>query len=123
RGFITNNSMRNGLVAPVTTSIDAINIEKLEVLKGPSATLFGSSVTSYGGVINRVTKKPYGDFGGEVSLDGGSFIHYRVEADVNTPITKDKKLLFRINTAYTNSGSFQKKDAKNSYFAFIQSLT
>lgn len=38
RGFVSNNSLRNGLVAPVTTSIDAVNVEKLEVLKGPSAT-------------------------------------------------------------------------------------
>ncbi|RNL94545.1 TonB-dependent receptor [Sinomicrobium pectinilyticum] len=122
RGFISNNSMRNGLVAPVSTSIDAINLEKLEVLKGPSATLFGSSVTSYGGVINRVTKKPYDGLGGNISVIGGSYNYYRAQADFNTPITRDKKLLFRVNTAYTNSGNFQKKDAKNSNFAFIPSL-
>ena len=28
RGFISSNSMRNGLVGPVTTSMDAINLEK-----------------------------------------------------------------------------------------------
>ena len=36
--------MRNGLVGPVTTSMDAINLEKAEVLKGPSATLYGINV-------------------------------------------------------------------------------
>lgn len=122
RGFTSNNSMRNGLVAPVTTSIDAINVEKLEVLKGPSATLYGSNVSSYGGVINRVTKKPYDSFGGNVSLIGGSYNYYRAQADINTPITKDNKLLFRINTAYTNAGTFQKADAKNSFFAITPSL-
>ncbi|MCS4304233.1 TonB-dependent siderophore receptor [Chryseobacterium sp. BIGb0232] len=122
RGFTSNNSLRNGLVAPVTTSIDAVNVEKLEVLKGPSGTLFGSNVTSYGGVINRVTKKPHDKFEGNISLIGGSYNYYRAQADINTPITNDKKLMFRLNTAYTNSGTFQKTDAKNSYTAFAPSL-
>lgn len=122
RGFVSNNSLRNGLVAPVTTSIDAVNVEKLEVLKGPSATLYGTNVTSYGGAVNRVTKKPYDKFGGNISLTGGSYNYYRAQADVNAPLTKDNKLLFRLNTAYTNSGTFQKTDAKNTYFAFTPSL-
>lgn len=122
RGFTSNNSLRNGLVAPVTTSIDAVNVEKLEVLKGPSATMYGSNVTSYGGVINRVTKKPYDTFGGNISLIGGSYNYYRAQADLNAPLTNDKKLMFRVNTAYTNSGTFQKTDAKNTFFAFTPSL-
>ncbi|WP_415324582.1 TonB-dependent siderophore receptor [Chryseobacterium sp. MMS23-Vi53] len=123
RGFPSNNSMRNGLISPVTTTIDAVNIERLEVLKGPSGTLYGSNVASYGGLINRITKRPYENFEGQVSLMGGSYNTYRAQADINAPLTKDKKLLFRINTAYTNQGTFQKKDAKNSYFAFTPSLT
>lgn len=123
RGFPTNNSLRNGIVAPVTTTVDAINVENIEVLKGPAGTLYGSNLTSYGGVINRVTKKPYTSFGGNISFIGGGYNTYRVQADINTPITKDKKLLFRINTAYTNQGTFQKKDAKNTYFAFTPTLT
>ncbi|MGN7865755.1 TonB-dependent siderophore receptor [Chryseobacterium sp. 22458] len=123
RGFVAGNSIRNGMVAPITTSMDAINVERIEVLKGPSATLFGSNVTSYGGVVNRVTKKPFETFAGAVSLAGGSYNYYRVQADVNAPLTKDKKLLFRLNTAYTNQGTFQRTNAKNSFYAFTPSLT
>lgn len=122
RGFVSNNSLRDGMVAPVTTSIDAVNVEKLEVLKGPSATLYGSNVTSYGGAVNRITKKPYDTFGGNVSLIGGSYNYYRAQADINAPLTKDNKLMFRVNTAYTNTGTFQKTDAKNTYTAFTPSL-
>ncbi|MDV3864210.1 TonB-dependent receptor [Elizabethkingia anophelis] len=122
RGFISSNSMRNGLVGPVTTSMDAINLEKAEVLKGPSATLYGSNVTSYGGVINRVTKRPFETLEGRVSLIGGSYNYYRAQADVNTPLTKDKRLMFRVNTAYTTEGTFQNKNARNTYFAFTPSL-
>lgn len=122
RGFQTNNALRNGLVAPVTTTIDAINLERLEVLKGPSATMFGSNVGSYGGIINRVTKKPFEEFKGNVSVAGGSYNYYRAQADVNAPLTNDKSLMFRINTAYTNTGNFQKKNLGNEFYAFTPSL-
>ncbi|WP_413533984.1 TonB-dependent siderophore receptor [Empedobacter brevis] len=122
RGFVSNNSLRNGLVAPVSSTIDAANLERLEVLKGPSATMFGSNVTSYGGVVNRITKKPHEDFNGSVSVAGGSYNFYRASADINAPVTNDNKLLFRINTAYTNSGTFQKKNIGNEYFTFAPSL-
>ena len=122
RGFVSNNSLRNGLVAPVSSTIDAVNLERLEVLKGPSATMFGSNVTSYGGVVNRITKKPHENFDGSVTLAGGSYNFYRASVDINAPITNDNKLMFRINTAYTNSGTFQKKNSENEFFAFAPSL-
>lgn len=107
RGFVSSNSLRNGVLGSITGTIDAINLEKVEVLKGPSGTLFGSLLTSYGGVINRVTKKPFDTFGGNISLSGGNYDTYRASVDINTPLTKDKKLLFRLNSAYTNEGTFQ----------------
>lgn len=107
RGFVSSNSLRNGVLGAVTGTIDAINLEKMEVLKGPSGTLFGSLLSSYGGVINRVTKKPYETFGGNISVAGGSYDTYRAAVDINTPLTQDKKLLFRLNSAYTNEGTFQ----------------
>ncbi len=107
RGFIVQSQLRNGVAGNVTSSIDAANLENLEVIKGPSGTLFGSSLTSYGGLINRVTKKPYETFGGEVALSAGSFDFQRVSADVNAPVNRRKTLLFRLNTAYTHEGTFQ----------------
>ncbi len=109
RGFVVQSSLRNGLAGLVTNTMDAANLERLEVIKGPSATLFGSSLGSYGGIMNRVTKKPYEHFGGEVSLSGGSFDFHRISADINTPLSGDKKLLFRLNTAYNYESSFQDK--------------
>ena len=35
---------------------------------------------------------------------------------------KDKRLMFRVNTAYTTEGTFQNKNARNTYFAFTPSL-
>jgi iron complex outermembrane receptor protein len=107
RGFIVQSQLRNGISGNVTSAIDAINLEKIEVIKGPSATLYGSTLTSYGGLINRVTKKPYDSFGGEASVSGGNFGFRRISADINAPLDEQKKVLFRLNTAYNHEGSFQ----------------
>ncbi|MDO7848740.1 TonB-dependent receptor [Hymenobacter sp. M29] len=112
RGFILSSQLRNGVAGNVTSDIDAINLEKLEVIKGPSGTLFGSALTSYGGLMNRVTKKPLDTFGGEVTVAGGSYSFHRVSADVNlvdtnAPADQPKTLAFRLNTAYTYEDSYQ----------------
>ncbi|GGF04526.1 TonB-dependent receptor [Hymenobacter cavernae] len=107
RGFVVSSQLRNGVAGGVTSTIDAANLEKLEVIKGPSATLYGSALTSYGGLLNRVTKKPYETFGGEVTAAAGSYGFHRVSADVNTPLNAAKNLAFRLNAAYNYEDNFQ----------------
>lgn len=108
RGFETEPNARNGVAGQAFSSIDPINLERVEAIKGPSATLFGSNVSSsYGGVYNRVTKKPYNDFGGEIAYVGGSYNFNRLTVDVNTPVNEDKTALFRLNGATTQQKSFQ----------------
>lgn len=116
RGFEAQVSMMNGLPGIVTGNFDPANIERIEVIKGPSGTLFGSSVIGYGGLINNVTKKPYEGFGGEVSYTGGSFGLNRFTADINLPVDKEKGILARINTAYQNENSFQDQGFRKSFF-------
>lgn len=107
RGFTTSSSLINGIAGAVFSNPDASNIERIEILKGPSATLFGSSLTSFGGAINIITKKPYETLGGEISLMAGSWSLQRLTFDVNTPLTADKNALFRINGSYHYQNSFQ----------------
>lgn len=107
RGFTTNANLINGIAGAVYNNPDANNIERIEVIKGPSSTLFGSSLTSFGGAINMVTKKPYDTLGGNITLTSGSWGLYRLAADFNTPLNKDKTVLFRVNTAYHHQNSFQ----------------
>jgi iron complex outermembrane receptor protein len=119
RGFVTQTRLRNGIAGLVTSGIDAINIEKLEVIKGPSATLFGSTVASFGGLINRVTKKPYESFGLEIGQTAGSYDLNRTSVDLNTPLGSN--IAFRLNTAYNYEGSFQNY-GKSRSFAAMPSL-
>ena len=119
RGFTVQSSLRNGVAGLVTGGIDAINLERLEVLKGPSGTLFGSALTSYGGVVNRVTKKPFFTTAGEVNVGLGSSDFSRVSVDFNKPL--DSNIAFRINAAYNYINDFQKVGFDRS-FAIAPSL-
>ncbi|HEY9196867.1 MAG TPA: TonB-dependent receptor [Mucilaginibacter sp.] len=116
RGFESQVTMLNGLPGLTNGNLDPANLERIEVIKGPSGTLFGTPVVSYGGLVNNVTKKPYADFGGEIGYTAGSFGLSRVTADINTPLTKDNALLVRVNTAFHNENSFQDYGFRKAFF-------
>ncbi|HMF72680.1 MAG TPA: TonB-dependent receptor, partial [Flavitalea sp.] len=116
RGFDAQPTMINGLPGLTSGNLDPANVEEIEVIKGPSATLFGGSFYSYGGIINTITKKPYYDFGGEIAYNFGSFGLNRITADINTPLSKTEKIALRINTAYHSENSFQDAGFKKSFF-------
>jgi iron complex outermembrane receptor protein len=122
RGFIVQSMLRNGIAGNVSGITDAANLEKLEVIKGPSATLFGNVLTSYGGLMNRVTKKPYDHFGGEINYSTGSFEFNRFSADINTPLDSAKNVLLRVNAAYRYEGSFM-DNGFNKGFVLAPSLS
>lgn len=107
RGFYTGSYLRNGLASQQYIGLDPINIENIEVIKGPSGTLFGSSLITFGGLVNRVTKKPFDYSKTEIGIATGSWGLFRATADINTPLTKDKSVLLRMNAASTYQHSFQ----------------
>ncbi|WP_373057510.1 TonB-dependent siderophore receptor [Zunongwangia sp. H14] len=116
RGFSVQPTLVNGLPAVTNGSPDPANIERVEVIKGPSGTLYGSSLISYGGLINIATKKPYRYFGGDITYTIGSFGLNRITADVNTPLDESGDVALRVNTAYNREESFQDAGFKNSLF-------
>ncbi len=108
RGFRAENArMINGLRGYNTTYTSNMlaNVERVEVIKGPAATLYGNC--DPGGTINLVTKKPLEEAEKEISMAAGTWNHYRAEADVTGPINKKKTLLYRFNGGYDNTHSFR----------------
>jgi vitamin B12 transporter len=57
------------------------NIERIEILRGPQSTLYGSD--AIGGVINIITKRGKGKLNGYASLEGGSYNSFRGAAGAN----------------------------------------
>jgi iron complex outermembrane recepter protein len=114
RGFAVQPQLVNGVAGITNGFINPSNVERVEVIKGPSGTLFGSAVTSYGGLINIITKKPYSGTGGEISLAGGSFDFTKLNADIN--ISANDKLSLRYNAGFQQEHSFQDAGLKKSVF-------
>ncbi|WP_343696352.1 TonB-dependent receptor [Flavobacterium sp.] len=116
RGFPVQATIVNGVPGLTNGSLDPANIDRIEIIKGPSGTLFGSSLISYGGLINTTTKRPYKGFGGEVSYTVRSYALNRATVDLNTSLNDKKTLNFRVNSAYNTQNSFQDAGFIESYF-------
>ena len=95
------------------------NIERVEILKGPFALIFGRGGS--GGIINRVQKAPSANalaIGGSASVN--SFGAWDVSADINAPVSSNAA--FRLNANYESLDNHRdffsgKRYAFNPYFA------
>lgn len=65
---------------------DLLDIQRLEVLRGPQGTLFGKNASA--GVLNITTVKPGQEFAGEVTFTGFEDDEWRLNAAVDIPITE-----------------------------------
>jgi len=83
---------------------DLYNLDRVEVLKGPNAMIFGRG--GGGGVINRVTKEAEFMPLREITLTGGMYDDKRFATDLNQPL--NPTVAVRLNGMYENSGSFRK---------------
>ena len=81
-----------------------INVERLEVLRGPASVLFGEG--TLGGTVNIVTKQPLREPFYEVTAGVGSFSDYRGAFDFSGPLNESETVLYRLNAGYRNFGSF-----------------
>jgi iron complex outermembrane recepter protein len=65
--------------------LDLVDLERVEVLRGPQGTLFGRN--TIGGAVNVVTRAPESTLGGEASLTAGNLSRREFRGSVNLPIT------------------------------------
>lgn len=65
--------------------IDLLDVERIEVLRGPQGTLFGKN--SIGGAINFVSKKPASEKEGKIEFTVGKFDRLDVEGMVNIALS------------------------------------
>jgi iron complex outermembrane receptor protein len=108
RGFQTTNRYRNALLVPGDADAgmsDTANIERIEVVKGPSSILYGR--VEPGGLINMVTKQPLDRARYVVNQQIGSYDHYRTEWDFTAPVSNTPGLAYRFTGAYQNQGSWR----------------
>ena len=112
RGLHAENArLINGLRTFNTslTSPLLVNIERVEVLKGPTSVLYGNC--DPGGTINLVTKKPLRTKQYSLIAGAGSWDAYNLQADATGPLNRRETWLYRVNAGYENTRSF-----RNGYF-------
>lgn len=116
RGFAygSSNTFKNGIRFNNTAMPEMSSLERLEVLKGSSAIVFGN--VAAGGVINLVTKKPLFEKGGEVSFRTGSFDLYRPAVDVYGALNEKQTVAYRINTSFEKARSFRDQVKSERYY-------
>ncbi|MCS3418838.1 iron complex outermembrane receptor protein [Pseudomonas sp. BIGb0450] len=107
RGFTTSEFYVDGFSANrgYPSTPDAANIERIEVLKGPAASLYGRG--DPGGTVNIVSKKPQPEPFTTVQTSAGSWDRYRTALDVNTPLDSEGNVLSRVNLAVEDNHSFR----------------
>lgn len=104
RGFVADQ-MRNGIRQRYYEDVDASalsNIARIEVLKGPSAVLYGQS--GVGGILSIVTKQPTDRAQATFALTGGMYGQKMATVDVSTPLTDT--LGIRVTGEVERSGTF-----------------
>jgi len=89
-------------------TMDMASIDHVEFLKGPASVLYGSTGQSgnFGGLVNYVSKLPQPTAATDAEAVVGSYNYYRGSIDINRPLNADESVLFRINGAFTDAGSF-----------------
>ncbi|MCA7013649.1 TonB-dependent receptor [Dickeya dadantii] len=95
RGF-TASLMRNGDVVPSRSPFNPplIALERIEVVKGPEAIVAGT--TSYGGVVNVITKVPQIKPVREALISTGSEGYRELGMDLGDALNEDRTLLGRL---------------------------
>ena len=72
-----------------------LDVERIEVLKGPQGTLFGRNTE--GGAVNIISRPPSGEFGGRASIGAGNYGSYSGSLHVDLPAIAN--IAFKVDAA------------------------
>jgi iron complex outermembrane recepter protein len=86
--------------------LQLLDIERVEVLRGPQGTLFGKNTA--GGAISLVTKQPSGNFGGVAQLQLGNYAHRDLSGSFETPLVENK-LFLRVSGMARHQDGYYKR--------------
>jgi iron complex outermembrane receptor protein len=96
------------------TPVSAVNIERIEFLKGPSSVLYGSGALS--GLVNLVTKQPQATSSHTLEARVGSFDHVAASLDSTGPLGDSGRVRYRLTAEVNDGGNFVDDTEQQSRF-------
>jgi iron complex outermembrane receptor protein len=108
RGFTTMNQFKDGFRNDPSSNrapLELSNVERVEVLKGPSSMVFGRLDPS--GVVNVVTRAPSDRTTFNANLTSGSYQYNQLNLDLTGPANASRSLLYRVTASGLDSLSFR----------------
>ena len=122
RGFSSRNDMYvDGLRDLGGYFRDPFNLERIEIVQGPSSTMFGRGST--GGIINQSSKTPQQESIRRINLNLGNADTRRFTADFNEALDWTENAAFRLNLLHHDSEVPKRDGAKAERFAVAPSLS
>ena len=103
--FTSANTFKNGVRYNNGIMPEVSSLERMEVLKGSAAILYGN--VAAGGILNLVTKKPQFERGGSVGLRVGSFGFVKPQFDVFGAVGESQKVAYRLNGTWERADSYR----------------
>ncbi|MEO5492762.1 MAG: TonB-dependent receptor [Sphingomonas sp.] len=92
------------------STFDFVDVERVEVLRGPQGTLYGKNTTA--GAVNITTKKPSFEPEATFEVSGGNYGLVQIKGSASAPIV-DGKLAVRVSTSVTKRGGTVYDTAKD----------
>lgn len=118
RGFDADVQLRNGFRR--IGLIDKVNVERVEIIKGPAASIYGA--VNPGGTVNVITRKPKTKAQQRVVFTVGDHDLFRGQASTTGPLGSSGKYFYRIDAAADTRAYDQQYKGKNQETVSLQFL-
>jgi outer membrane receptor protein involved in Fe transport len=112
RGFSTTESLRRGFRRASYT--DSIAIERVEVVRGPSALLYG--IGNFGGIVNYLPKEPQRRAKYQVRATAGSWDYLRGELDFTGPLGNKMEMAYRLVASTDETKDYTEFKERKTFF-------
>ena len=96
---------------PAATALDFVDVDQIEVLRGPQGTLFGKNTTA--GAFNITSKKPSETIGAKAELSFGNYNYIQAKTTVTGPIAKNLTVRISFSGTQRTGTIFNVNDEQN----------